>query len=254
MVKFRKKKVSKKKKLHETQKKKKLHETQKKGKKHKENKKRKKEHKRKRTRRPVRVMKPTPHKMLIEGDRKPGINITNKMADRSTIYVKSSSGLPSREAIEIRYGGKGGIMRGSDYMEEGRKPRQPIKVYKNKQMADKNHGPLLEIVPHSKITKITINALNNNGNAHVAVTNKTVSGSNIYIKGESGKPSKEGVEIKYGAKGGILRGSDNMKEGRKARPPIRVYKNKQMGDSDRDPLLELVPHTKVTKITINEIT
>ena len=94
--------------------------------------------------------------MLIEGDRKPGINITNKMADGSTIYVKSSSGLPSREAIEIRNGEKGGIMRGSNYMEEGRKPRQPIKVYKNKQMADKNHGPLLEIVPHSKITKIII--------------------------------------------------------------------------------------------------
>ena len=159
MVKFIKKKVSKKKKLHETQKKKKKHKENKKPKQ--QNKKSKKEHKRKRTRRPVRVMKPTPHKMLIEGDRKPGINITNKIADRSTIYVKSSTGLPSKEAIEIRYGGKGGIMRGSNYMEEGRKPRQPIKVYKNKQMADKNHGPLLEIVPHSKITKITINALNN---------------------------------------------------------------------------------------------
>ena len=44
-----------------------------------------------------------------------------------------------------------------------------------------------------------------------------------------------------------------MKEGRKSRPPIRVYKNKQMADSDREPLLEVVPHTKVTKITINEI-
>ena len=248
MVTSVKKKVSKKKKLHETKKRKQEHKKRKK-----EHKKSKKEHKRKRTRRPVRVMKPTPHKMLIEGDRKPGINITNKMADGSTIYVKSSSGLPSREAIEIRNGEKGGIMRGSNYMEEGRKPRQPIKVYKNKQMADKNHGPLLEIVPHSKITKITINALNNEGNAHVAVTNKTVSGSNIYIKAILGAPSKEGVEIKYGNKGGILRGSGHMKEGRRARPPIRVYKNKQMADSDREPLLEVVPHTKVTKITINEI-